>query len=85
MSNEDNMLKQLRDVIARSISHNETVTVTVEDVDKSFAMISTVTDDDYDYVPTETKDGIPQLEIWVRSINYGGIIDKWHIALRAQA
>ncbi len=58
--------------IARSISHDEIVTVTVDDIDTAFAALTASTDDDYDYVDT----ALDRREVWSTDA-----ADSWRVHL----
>lgn len=73
----------IKGAIARSISHDEIVTVTVDDIDAAFADLTAETEDDYDHV--DTRGGYdaekPMREVWSTDAADG---NDWrvHLVLR---
>lgn len=71
--------------IARSASHDEIVTVIVEDIEAAFAELkATMPDDgDYDYVDTRGQDDEPLREVWDASSDDGSMGWRVHLIQRA--
>lgn len=66
--------------IARSISHDEIVTVRVDDIDAAFTELTADTDDDYDYVDTSGgyEGGQKLREVWSTDAEDG---NDWRVHL----
>lgn len=66
--------------IARSISHDEIVTVLVEDIDAAFAELTSDIDDNYDH--TDTGGAQPLREVWSTDVEDG---NDWRVHLLQRA
>jgi hypothetical protein len=67
--------------IERSRSHNEIVSVIVDDIEAAFAELTAGLDTDYDYVDTRGQDGESMREVWDCESGAGNGEMDWRVHL----
>ena len=78
------MTTKLADAIERSSSHNEIVTVFVEDIPAAFRALVGRIDTKYGYVDTHGPDGEPLREVWDAEDQSGSGNMDWRVHLIQQ-
>lgn len=74
---------EITTAVTRSTTHDEIVTVVVDDIDTAFAELTAGIDDDYDYVDTRSGlDDTPMREVWSTTLPAA---DGWRVHLLQRA